>query len=379
MIKTFVFSHCKSYTYSSFDVRIILGDNMELNISIDDNLYTLDLKNNIMLFGINSNFKNNFINTLSNSLVKGGKNILIDGNAYIPTNYNIINITEENDFSNEFKFTKNNALKQLIYNDITTKLNEKKIIDYTNEIFDVIDSKVNSMLDKKINKKSDNNISFQIEIPDINSIIDKFTNIYIDDVLLSDSSISKSMKRKLLYQLYFLDIKKNIDKPTIVIINNFDAYLNSNEIIKLLNTIESLSNDNCHFILSSCSNIFEYVNLHKFSIYKLSNKLISLSCIDSAIKDFIIKREFSNSNSSYSFEEFYNKNEGLISEEEIHDIKKNVFTKLSHMLSKILNADDIKVLLQKPSSITCDYIICSNHDERSLFKEICDKFVDQSD
>ena len=211
MIKTFVFSHCKSYTYSSFDVRIILGDNMELNISIDDNLYTLDLKNNIMLFGINSNFKNNFINTLSNSLVKGGKNILIDGNVYIPTNYNIINITEENDFSNEFKFTKNNALKQLIYNDITTKLNEKKIIDYTNEIFDVIDSKVNSMLDKKINKKSDNNISFQIEIPDINSIIDKFTNIYIDDVLLSDSSISKSMKRKLLYQLYFLDIKKNID------------------------------------------------------------------------------------------------------------------------------------------------------------------------
>ena len=182
---------------------------MELNISIDDNLYTLDLKNNIMLFGINSNFKNNFINTLSNSLVKGGKNILIDGNVYIPTNYNIINITEENDFSNEFKFTKNNALKQLIYNDITTKLNDKKIIDYTNEIFDVIDSKVNSMLDKKINKKSDNNISFQIEIPDINSIIDKFTNIYIDDVLLSDSSISKSMKRKLLYQLYFLDIKKN--------------------------------------------------------------------------------------------------------------------------------------------------------------------------
>ena len=244
---------------------------MELSISIDNNLYTLDLEDNIMLFGINSNFKNNFINTLSNSLVKGGKNISIDGNTYIPANYNIINITEENDFSNEFKFTKNNTLKQLIYNDITAKINEKKIIDCTNEIFDVIDSKVNSMLDKKVNKKSDNNISFQIEIPDINSIIDKFTNIYIDDVLLSDSSISKSMKRKLLYQLYFLDIKKNIDKPTIVIINNFDAYLNSNEIIKLLNTIESLSNDNCHFILSSCSNIFEYINLHKFSIYKQIN------------------------------------------------------------------------------------------------------------
>ena len=65
-------------------------------------------------------------------------------------------------------------------------------------------------------------------------------------MLLTDNKISKSMKRKLLYQLYFLDIKKLSNKPTIVIINNFDVYLNSEEIIKLLNDINSLTNDNCH-------------------------------------------------------------------------------------------------------------------------------------
>ncbi len=81
--------------------------------------------------------------------------------------------------------------------------------------------------------------------------------------LLNDSSISKSMKRKLLYQLYFFRHKKLDDKPTIVIINNFDVYLNTNEIINLLNTIDNLSNDNCHFILSSCNNIFEYLNIEK--------------------------------------------------------------------------------------------------------------------
>ena len=149
---------------------------------------------------------------------------MINDATYNYKDYNIITINEDNDFANEFKFTKSNALKQIIYNDVINKINEEKLINYTNEIFDTIDEKVNSLLDRKINKKSDNNISFQIEIPDINSIIDRFTNIYIDNILLNDSEISKSMKRKLLYQLYFLDIK-NTEKNTIVIINNFDVYL----------------------------------------------------------------------------------------------------------------------------------------------------------
>ena len=56
-------------------------------------------------------------------------------------------------FTNEFKFTKSNTLKQLIYNDVINKINEDKIIKYTNEIFDIIDEKVNNLLDRKINKK----------------------------------------------------------------------------------------------------------------------------------------------------------------------------------------------------------------------------------
>ena len=229
---------------------------MEVVVNIDNKKNMIKLDKNVIFFGKNSNYKNKVINNITNGLLGKTKNILIDGKNYNAKDFYIINIDEENDFSNEFKFTKSNTLKQLIYNDVISKINEEKIIKYTNEIFDVIDDKVNNLLDRKVNKKSDNNISFQIEIPDVNSIIDKFTNIYIDDVLLGDSEISKSMKRKLLYQLYFLDIKKLNDKPIIVIINNFDVYLSSSEIINLLNTINNLSNDNCHFILSSCNNIF---------------------------------------------------------------------------------------------------------------------------
>lgn len=349
---------------------------MEIVIDIDNIPNILNLDKNIIFFGKNSNYKNKVINNIDDCLLGKSKNILINGNTYNSKDFNIISINEENDFTNEFKFTKSNTLKQLIYNDVINKINEDKIIKYTNEIFDIIDEKVNNLLDRKINKKSDNNISFQIEIPDVNSIIDKFTNIYIDDVLLNDSSISKSMKRKLLYQLYFLDIKKLDDKPTIVIINNFDVYLNTNEIINLLNTIDNLSNDNCHFILSSCNNIFEYLNIEKYNIYKVSDKIINFNIIDEAIKTYLLRNEYNKNNVNITFNGFYINNESLITNEEISKIKDNIINKYPTLISKILNSDSIKVVLNMPKNITCEYIICDNKELQNLFLEISDKLID---
>lgn len=349
---------------------------MEIVIDINNKQSVIKLDKNIILFGKNSIYKNKVINCLTNGLLGKTKNILINGKNYNANDFNIINIDEENDFFNEFKFTKSNTLKQIIYNDIINKINEDKIIKYTNEIFDVIDDKVNNLLDRKINKKSDNNLSFQIEIPDVNSIIDKFTNIYIDDVLLSNSEISKSMKRKLLYQLYFLDIKKLNDKPIIVIINNFDVYLNTNEIINLLNTINNLSSDNCYFILSSCNNIFEYLDIEMYNIYKITDKIISFNVIDEAIKTYLLKNEFNKIDNDTLFDDFYLENESLITNEEILKIKNNIINKYPTLISKILNSDSIKVVLNKPKNITCEYIICDNKEDQNLFLEISDKLID---
>ena len=352
---------------------------MELIMKLDGSNYNLNFDKNIILFGKNNLYKNKFINELTNSLTKNKNNILIDGKVFNANDFNIININEETDFSNEFKFTKNNTLRQLIYDDVSKKINEKKIIEYTNEIFDIIDEKINNLLDKKINKKSDNNISFEIEIPNINSIIDKFTNIYIDDMLLTDNKISKSMKRKLLYQLYFLDIKKLSNNPTIVIINNFDVYLNSDEIIKVLNEINSLSNNNIHFILSSCNNIFEYINLKYYNIYKITNRIISINEINKAIKKFLIKNEYKKNNITIEFDEYYNNNEYLISDEEISNIENFLFSIKPYTINKILNSDNIKLVLSKPNNINQDYIICENNKEKELFKEICLLFIDDNE
>lgn len=349
---------------------------MEIVINIDNSQNTINLDKNIIFFGKNSNYKSKVMNSLTNCLLGKSKNIIVDGKSYNSKDYNIISIDEENDFSNEFKFAKSNTLKQIIYNDVINKINEDKIIKYTNEIFDVIDEKVNNLLERKINRKSDNNISFQIEIPDVNSIIDKFTNIYIDDILLNDSKISKSMKRKLLYQLYFMDIKKVTDKTTIIIINNFDVYLNNNEIIKLLNTINDLSNDNCHFILSSCNNIFEYLNIEKYNIYKITDRIINYKIITEAIKLYLLKNEYNKEQQNINFDTFYIENESLITDEEIEIINDKIINKYPTLVSKILNSDNIKVVLSKPKNITCEYIICNDKNELNLFQEISQKFID---
>lgn len=344
---------------------------MEIVFNYNDADYNIDLRRNVIFFGQNNTFKSSFINKLVNELNGKGKSLLIDGSKPNFDNLNIMYINDDNDFANEFKFTKSNNLRKIIYDEVIENINEEKIINVTNEIFDRIDNKVNKLLNKKINN-DDASLSFQIEIPSVNSIIDKFTNIYIDDILINSPDISKAMKRKLLYQLYFADIKNNLDTTNIIVINDFDAYLSTNEIVELLNEIERLSNDNCHFILSTSSNIFEYISCDSYSIYKVKNKLISINIIDEAIKTYIIKSNYKE-DSNLSYNEFYLESEHLISSQEIIKYKNLIFNKYPNLLGKILNCNNLEMLLEKKSG--CDYIICSE-ENLLLFKELYYFFVD---
>ena len=134
-----------------------------------------------------------------------------------------------------------------------------------------------------------------------------------------------------------------------------------------------MSNDNCHFILTSSSNIFEYISLDKFSVYKITDKLLSLNKIMEAIKIYLLKKEY---NSNIDFNKYYIENEKLILEEDINKIKDSILNNYPHLLSKILNSTSIKVVLIKPKNITSEYIICENKDMQLLFSEICNQFID---
>lgn len=346
---------------------------VEISFKSSIHNYTLCINENAIIFGKNDLFKKKMLNEFEHALTKCNDFVRIDGQKFEKNEYEVIVISEDNDFESEFKFTKNNSLKQLIYADIVAKLNEEKIINYTNEIFDAIDEKINGLIDKKINKNNNSNLSLKIEIPDVNSIIDKFTNIYIDDVLLSESSIPKAKKRLLLYELYLYDIKKiKNSKNIIVIIENFDVYLNSQETIYFLKKVSSISDDNCHFILTSSNNILEFINVDKFTIYTTFNKLISLTFLDIGIKNYLINSQITNEEN-----EFMNV-EALISNDEINNIKQRIFNLRPDVISKMLNNYDIKFVLKKPKNIECTYILCSNLKELELFKEIYKVLIENS-
>src|SRR5574344_1481091 len=348
---------------------------MELVFKVHKQELKINIDKNVILFGKNDKYKNYILNNIIYSFTDKDTNSLINYNKININDYNIIQIDEDADFEKEFKFVKNNVLRQLIFDEIIENTNTKKLVNYTNEVFGSIDEKVNSLLDRKINNHLENKVFFETKIQNVNSIIDKFTNIYIDDILLNSKNISKATKKKILFELYFYGLKKNKSKNNIVIINNFDAFLDNDEIIDVLSKINAISSEQCHFILTSCKNIFEYISLLHFNVYKVNGKLIPLKNIDNAIKNFIIKNEFNNTTYK-SFEKFYKDYESFIQYNEIDTIKYNVFNKYPYNIGKILNCNNIKIVKRKPKDIKNEYIICRTKELNLLFTEIYNQFID---
>jgi len=85
-----------------------------------------------------------------------------------------------------------------------------------------------------LNKKQEEKICFDIEITDVNDIIDKFTNIYIDNYLLKDSNMPRSTRRKLIYNLLLFELNKSKNYTNIVFIDNFDLYLDTENTKKII-------------------------------------------------------------------------------------------------------------------------------------------------
>lgn len=141
--------------------------------------------------------------------------------------------------------------------------------------------------------------------------------------------------------------------------------------------INKLTCKNCHFILTTSSNIFEYIDLNIFNVYKLNNSIIPLKNIDYAIKNYIIKQEYDKiRDKSIDYEYFFRNSEKLIQHDEILKIKNRLFNRYPDIIGKILNSSSIKFVSSKPQNITSEYIICQDKDMQNLFSEIALKFID---
>lgn len=338
---------------------------------------TLNFKQNCIIFSANGNGKSLLLKHLENGINgKLNSTFLIDSLKVKKDDYSTIFFDEETDFNSEFKFTNTNAFRNAIYNSLEHSINSAKILSELNSVLDKIDTETNKYINSNIHNFFKENIEFDINIRNLDQIINKFTDIYVDG-LSSNNQISKSKKRLLIYQLLLLNQIKS-DMVTYILIDDFDLYLDTENSIKILKFISDMSNKfNCHFILTTSNPVIYSFMDDNYTCYKIAtdSTLIKLDdrMITSIIKDYIILKEFNNQSEEKDFAKFSSNYYNLITNDDIKK-QKNIINYFSYKLGIILTSNFISISLENNFHNICS-IQCQNINEFNILKLFCNKLL----
>ena len=310
-----------------------------MNIRYKD-MYSFEFDNVLFINGSNKSGKTKLLKLLEKGAIGELENFYINNNKVYKNDYQVLFIGYYNNFATDFKLTKANTFKKLIYDDIIEKMNTENILNKTNEIFNIIDDKINETISKNELTK---NLKFNINIDSIDKIIEKFTNIYIDDYLLDDKITPRSSLRKLLINLTLYQIEKLDRDNIIVFIDDIDNSFDELELFNLIKTLET--NNKAKFIVSSSRNIYPYVK-NKKDIYKINNqKTKNIVNIESCIKQSIITNEYKEQNIKDDFNTFFEENEYLINDEDINYFNKKILPSLNYQIGLIYCNDELEIKL----------------------------------
>jgi len=334
----------------------------------------------VYLLGPNQCGKTYILNMLKNGFSSKEKNFLVDNMQVNKNRFNVMYYDDTTDFNNEFKFSKSNLFRELIYTSALSDSSKAKLLKEINTLFDNLDNKVNQYLDININKKQENKVSFEVEIDDINDIIDKFTNIYVDNYLIKSNNMPRSIKRKMIYNLMLFGLKKSCSQENIVIIDNFDLYLdndNTQKIIKLLEDYHN-KNDSTYFFLSSCNNIFELVK-DKSSVYRINNGRVNhIKDYDLCIQNAYFNYKYSISDKDKDFVSYINEN-AIILEDDITKYKREIAEYLQFNIGKLYVCNEINTMLKRKSLFIDNLEVHCFKDFYEYFYEYIFKILTKSD
>lgn len=307
-----------------------------MNILYNNN--NIEFDNILFIQGSNKTGKTKILKDLEKGFNGELKDFFINNNRIYKGDYKTYYIGDYNNFATDFKMTKSNTFKKLLFDEIINNINIDNILNKCNQLFDIIDDKVNDIL--KHNNYT-NEIQVNTNIDSVDKVLEKFCNIYIEDFLLDENITPRSILRKLLINLTLYQISTNKHDNNIVFIDDFDNSFDDFDLYKLINSIENI--DNTKFIVTSSRNIYKYVN-NKSDIFKLyHNKLTNIRNMEYPIKQAIIVNEYNNTNNTNDLNSFYEENEFLINEEDIRYFKENILNKLSFEIGLLYCNDDFKI------------------------------------
>ncbi len=310
-----------------------------MNIRYKD-MYSFEFDNVLFINGSNKSGKTKLLKLLEKGAIGELENFYINNNKVYKNDFQVLFIGDYNNFATDFKLSKANTFKKLIYDDIIEKINTENILNKTNEIFNIIDDKINETISKNELTK---NLKFNINIDSVDKIIEKFTNIYIDDYLLDDKITPRSSLRKLLINLTLYQIEKLGRDNIIVFIDDIDNSFDELELFNLIKTLET--NNKAKFIVSSSRNIYPYIK-NKKDIYKIyKQKTKNIVNIESCIKQSIITNEYKEQNVKDDFNTFFEENEYLINDEDINYFNKKILPSLNYQIGLIYCNDELEIKL----------------------------------
>ncbi len=290
------------------------------------------------------------------------KNFSVDGIKPCKNDYNIIKINEKSIFSDEFKFTRNNELRKLIYDQFIEEYKESnEIIDNLNEQLMVINNNVNDYL-KNITELD---ISFKTKIDNIEAIIDKNTTIIFEEKPIEKNAIS--INKMLLLDLYLE--KLVAENENIILIDNIENFLTNEQIYLFLNKLKEKShNYNLKVIMTTSSNNVFKACFHDFKIYKLTSEGLKNINYEEIIRYALLKSEHLIVTDE-AFEEFYHKNISLIDENDLNNFKAKHVNKNLLNIGLLYTNKKISILTEY-ELLNNEYIILNNHLEYFFYQKL---------
>ena len=323
-------------------------------MNIRFNEFNLIFNNLLVINGANKSGKSKILKTIEKGLNGELEEFYVNNNRVFKGDYNTIYIGDYNNFSTDFKLTKSNVFKKLIYDDVLNTMNSEDMLTRVNTIFNSIDQKVNRLLE---NENLLKDIKFNINIDSIDKIIEKFTEVYIENYLLDDKITPRSVLRRLLIDLALFQASKDNHENTVILIDDVDTSLDEKEIFKLIKILEK---NRIKFIVTSSRNIYSYVE-DKRCVYKLFNGILNnIVNIEGCIKEAVIRNEYNAKKSNDNFDSFYEENEYLINEEDINYFQKNILPNLNYQIgllySNNLNQDDFEEIISTKNDLEKLYL-----------------------
>ena len=322
-----------------------------------------------VIYGHSGSGKTQILNLLNDGFSAKSKNSFrVDGMEVQKSNFEILFFDAKQDFSNQIKMDSKSLFRKIVFELINSQvedlaLNGRDFVREFNQFFNDIKTPIDTWIKSLTSISSDGSLNYKIEIESINDIL---TNIFT--ILMGDeaSGSSQSYSKLLLYSLVIEYIKK-YPKNYIVLIDNFDADLDEENTLLLLDHLIEHLDLNATFILTTNKNTsFQYTFNRCKTFCLRKNKIFDFSKLFNFYK---LSQVEDGNKENFSYED-YIVNSPYIDQETMQRDFQEISLFMAYSIGRLLTNRNVTLqdnTLAMSKGVT---IVTNNHHEMQFYRYV---------